>query len=95
MVEQRHRTHIARFCRHRFTHQFGLHAISVLGGPGPIATPNSELTLSQVPDIYSLLSDRELVSEYENEITPRPHPPLTSLFREVICLNLTDETLDK
>jgi hypothetical protein len=28
------------------------------------------MTPSQVPDICSLLSDHELVSEYENEIIP-------------------------
>jgi cell shape-determining protein MreC len=31
----------------------------------------SKPTLGHMPDIYSLLSDHELVSEYENEIIPR------------------------
>ena len=70
--------------------------------PADIVNPNhwmilmgSKPTLGHMPDIYSLLSDRELVSEYENAIIPRPHPPLTSLFPGVVCLKLTDETLDK
>jgi hypothetical protein len=46
--------------------------------PADIVNPNhwmilmgSKPTLGHMPDIYSLLSDRELVSEYENEIIPR------------------------
>ena len=46
--------------------------------PADVVDPNhwvilmgSKPTLGHMPDIYSLLSDRELIQEYENEILPR------------------------